>query len=336
MSRLFTDAELQEMIVPTTTRIRDAYKAGDKETATKLWNKLVDDYMYAFDLRVDWDKAFTDYIYNNLGGDALYEVWKYRGWTEDEIRPMKITEEVRAEGKKMIEAGDDYDAFDKFLNREYFKFRHSHDKRIEWETRIMGYVLQPSSINNTKCRTMSRVINCAHRMSQLMRSILSIVSQVQRGITCQAGCNHQLGAVYQIITLGVKDNGCKICMDIVHNRLKEIGVKAKVSIWSQIAICVVSHHIPNTVAQQIARKRHRILRIHESIVRLCSHIPRPILLSCFLIAHNGSCTAVSAGCGISYNCRDRSNLNICGNCVCFFPQLPQFAFVCHALGNTLC
>lgn len=72
MSRLFTDAELQEMIVPTTTRIRDAYKAGDKETATKLWNKLVDDYMYAFDLRVDWDKAFTDYIYNNLGGDALY------------------------------------------------------------------------------------------------------------------------------------------------------------------------------------------------------------------------------------------------------------------------
>lgn len=142
MSRLFTDAELQEMIVPTTTRIRDAYKAGDKETATKLWNKLVDDYMYAFDLRVDWDKAFTDYIYNNLGGDALYEVWKYRGWTEDEIRPMKITEEVRAEGKKMIEAGDDYDAFDKFLNREYFKFRHSHDKRIEWETRIMGYVYQ--------------------------------------------------------------------------------------------------------------------------------------------------------------------------------------------------
>ena len=90
----------------------------------------------------DWDKAFTDYIYNNLGGDALYEVWKYRGWTEDEIRPMKITEEVRAEGKKMIEAGDDYDVFDKFLNREYFKFRHSHDKRIEWETRIMGYVYQ--------------------------------------------------------------------------------------------------------------------------------------------------------------------------------------------------
>ena len=72
---------------------------------------LVDDeliYVYVFDLRVDWDKAFTDYIYNNLGGDALYEVRKYRGWTEDEIRPMKITEEVRAEGKKMIEAGDDH------------------------------------------------------------------------------------------------------------------------------------------------------------------------------------------------------------------------------------
>jgi hypothetical protein len=64
--------------------------------------------VYVFDLHVDWDKAFTDYIYNNLGGDALYEVRKYRGWTEDEIRPMKITEEVRAEGKKMIEAGDDH------------------------------------------------------------------------------------------------------------------------------------------------------------------------------------------------------------------------------------
>ena len=49
--------------------------------------------MYAFDLRVDWDKAFTDYIYNHLGGDALYEVWRYRGWTEEEIQPMKITEE---------------------------------------------------------------------------------------------------------------------------------------------------------------------------------------------------------------------------------------------------
>lgn len=64
--------------------------------------------MYVFDLHVDWDKAFTDYIYNNLGGDALYEVRKHRGWTEDEIRPMKITGEVRAEGKKMIEAGDDH------------------------------------------------------------------------------------------------------------------------------------------------------------------------------------------------------------------------------------
>ena len=38
MSRLFTDAELQEMIVPTTTRIRNAYKEGDKETANKLWD----------------------------------------------------------------------------------------------------------------------------------------------------------------------------------------------------------------------------------------------------------------------------------------------------------
>lgn len=140
MSRMFTDEELQEMIVPTTTRIRNAYKAGDKETCKKLWNKLVDDYMYAFELRVDWDKAFTDYIYNNLGGDALYEVWRFRGWTEEQIAPMKITEERRQQGLAMIEDGNDYDAFDKFLEHEYIMFRHSHDKRIEWETIIMGYV----------------------------------------------------------------------------------------------------------------------------------------------------------------------------------------------------
>ena len=60
MSRIFTDEELQEMIIPTTTRIRTAYQSGDKEKAKTLWNKLVDDYMWAFDLRVNWDKAFTD------------------------------------------------------------------------------------------------------------------------------------------------------------------------------------------------------------------------------------------------------------------------------------
>lgn len=141
MSRLFTDEELQEMIVPTSTRIRNLFQSGDKEEAKKLWNKLVDDYMYAFDLRVDWDRAFTDYIYNNLGGDALYEVWRYRGWTEDDIAPMKITEERREKGLKLLD-GDDYEALDQFMDREYFLFRHSHDKRIEWETRIMGYVYE--------------------------------------------------------------------------------------------------------------------------------------------------------------------------------------------------
>lgn len=42
---LITFILAQEMIVPITTRIRDAYKAGDKKTANKLWGKLVDDYM---------------------------------------------------------------------------------------------------------------------------------------------------------------------------------------------------------------------------------------------------------------------------------------------------
>ncbi len=43
---LITFILAQEMIVPITTRIRDAYKAGDKKTANKLWDKLVDDYIY--------------------------------------------------------------------------------------------------------------------------------------------------------------------------------------------------------------------------------------------------------------------------------------------------
>ena len=30
-------------------------------------------------LRVVWDKKFTDYIYENLGGDALVDVWRMRG-----------------------------------------------------------------------------------------------------------------------------------------------------------------------------------------------------------------------------------------------------------------
>ena len=128
MSRLFTDEELQEMIIPSSTRIRDAFKSGDKETAKKLWDKMVDDYIYAFELRVDWDKAFTNYIYNHLGGNALYEVWRYRGWTEEQIAPMKITEERRKKGMDLID-GNDYDALDKFMEREYFLFRHSHDKR---------------------------------------------------------------------------------------------------------------------------------------------------------------------------------------------------------------
>lgn len=140
MARYFTDEELQEMIIPTATRLRNAYKAGDRAQAEQLWNKIVDDYMWAFDLRVNWDKAFTDCIYHELGGDALYDVWRYRGWTEDQIRPMKITDAVREEGLALIAAGDDYAAFDALLEREYFKFRHSHDKRIEWETIIMGYV----------------------------------------------------------------------------------------------------------------------------------------------------------------------------------------------------
>lgn len=49
-------------------------------------------------------------------------------------------DKCRQEGLQMIGAGDDYDAFDKFLDHEYLMFRHRHDKRIGWETTIMGCV----------------------------------------------------------------------------------------------------------------------------------------------------------------------------------------------------
>lgn len=140
MSRIFTDAELQEMIVPIGERIRSAYKSGDKEKCKELWKYQVGQYRYAYDLRVAWDKAFTDCIYERLGGDALYDVWKFRGFREKDIAPMAITDEVCEEGLKLIEDGNDYEAFDAFLKREFFKFNHSHDFRIEWETYIMGYV----------------------------------------------------------------------------------------------------------------------------------------------------------------------------------------------------
>jgi len=140
MARLFTDEELQEMIIPISDRLRNAFKTKDKENAVKLWDKYYEDHKYAFDLRVQWDKAFTDYIYNNLGGDALYEVWRFRGWTEEQILPMRMDETIYKKGLELISAGDDFDAFDDLLNKENAQFRHAHDKRIEWETIIMGYV----------------------------------------------------------------------------------------------------------------------------------------------------------------------------------------------------
>lgn len=139
MARMFTDDELQEMIIPTTERIKNAVKEKDKKTALELLNKLFADYQYAFDLRVVWDKAFTDYIYENLGGDALYDVWRLRGWKETSIQPMKITEERRKECEEYIEALD-IKQVERWIDREYFQFRHSHDLRIEWETVLMGYV----------------------------------------------------------------------------------------------------------------------------------------------------------------------------------------------------
>ncbi|MGM9890136.1 MAG: hypothetical protein ACI317_04865 [Floccifex porci] len=139
MARMFTDEELQEMIIPTTERIKRAVKAGDKKLALELLNKLFADYQYAFDLRVVWDKAFTDYIYENLGGDALYDVWRMRGWKETAMQSMRITKERKQECEGYIESLDTVQ-LERWIDKEYFQFRHAHDLRIEWETVLMSYV----------------------------------------------------------------------------------------------------------------------------------------------------------------------------------------------------
>lgn len=139
MSRMFTDEELQEMIIPSTERLKQAVADGRKEDAQKLLHKLTEDYQFAFDLRVVWDKKFTDYIYENLGGDALVDVWRMRGFREEDILPMKITAEREKECEKYIEALD-LKQVEKWISREYFQFRHSHDLRIEWEAILMSYV----------------------------------------------------------------------------------------------------------------------------------------------------------------------------------------------------
>ena len=49
MSRMFTDEELQEMIIPSTERLKQAVADGRKEDAQKLLHKLTEDYQFAFD-----------------------------------------------------------------------------------------------------------------------------------------------------------------------------------------------------------------------------------------------------------------------------------------------
>lgn len=134
-NRVFTQEELDYLSIPPHIHLVDSMKAGDKDDARHWIDVIFPLYVGAFDLRIRWDKRLTDMIYEELGGDALYNVWKYRGFTEEEIIPMKITQQDIDEVLEKIE-NDDMPAVEAWAKREYFKFNHSHDLRIEWETRL--------------------------------------------------------------------------------------------------------------------------------------------------------------------------------------------------------
>ena len=92
-NRVFTQEELDYLSIPPHIHLVDSMKAGDKDDARHWIDVIFPLYVGAFDLRIRWDKRLTDMIYEELGGDALYNVWKYRGFTEEEIIPMKITQQ---------------------------------------------------------------------------------------------------------------------------------------------------------------------------------------------------------------------------------------------------
>lgn len=140
-NRIFTQEQLDEMAARPTDVMLDAVKAGNKEKAMERLDFIFSLWKMAFEIRIKWDKRFTDSIYENLGGDALYDVWRYRGFTEDQILPMCINQSDYDEAKQLIETLD-VNGMEKWIERNYFNFRHSHDCRIEWETILMSHVYE--------------------------------------------------------------------------------------------------------------------------------------------------------------------------------------------------
>ncbi len=140
-NRVFTQEELDYLCIPPHIKLKDAVRSGDKEKAKQWLDVVFPLYTNGFDLRVKWDKRLTDKIYEELGGEGLVDVWKYRGFTDEEINAMKIQQSDVDEMLGYIEA-DDREAAEKWIDREYYKFNESHNIRIDWETRLKTYIYE--------------------------------------------------------------------------------------------------------------------------------------------------------------------------------------------------
>ena len=71
------DEPLEELGISTYDRLRDAVKAGDKETALQLIDYVQHEWKGLHDVYVDWCYAFLTWIADNCGEEKLPEVFRY-------------------------------------------------------------------------------------------------------------------------------------------------------------------------------------------------------------------------------------------------------------------
>ncbi len=71
--RFFTEAELEEMGIPTVDLIQKAIDAGELEKAKKLARRMFREFSFQHDAWVIWITTLSSYIYRHNGDDAVYE-----------------------------------------------------------------------------------------------------------------------------------------------------------------------------------------------------------------------------------------------------------------------
>ena len=76
------DEPVEELGISTYDRLRDAVKAGDKETALKLIDYVQNEVKGIHDVYCDWSYAFLTWISDNCGEEKLPEVL---GYTNEKI-----------------------------------------------------------------------------------------------------------------------------------------------------------------------------------------------------------------------------------------------------------